>query len=122
MVVFLAVLAAAAVMILIENLRPARNWPRVRGWWLRAILVNGVQVGFVFIAGVVWDRYFSKWRPWSADRLGVTGGAIVGYIAITFIYYWWHRWRHEVPILWRWMHQLHHSPQRIEVITSFYKH
>src|SRR6202011_1341529 len=24
--------------------------------------------------------------------------------------------------LWRWVHQVHHSPQRIEVITSFYKH
>ncbi|HEX6160187.1 MAG TPA: sterol desaturase family protein, partial [Thermoanaerobaculia bacterium] len=24
--------------------------------------------------------------------------------------------------LWRWFHQLHHSPARIEIITSFYKH
>ncbi|GAB4356476.1 MAG: hypothetical protein OHK0021_00790 [Bryobacter sp.] len=54
--------------------------------------------------------------------MGTTGGALVGYIVITFVYYWWHRWRHEVPILWRWLHQVHHSPQRIEVITSFYKH
>src|SRR5262249_59117185 len=44
------------------------------------------------------------------------------YLVITFIYYWWHRWRHEVDFLWRWLHQVHHSPQRIEVITSFYKH
>src|SRR5262249_39822873 len=36
--------------------------------------------------------------------------------------YWWHRWRHEVDFLWRWLHQVHHSPQRIEIITSFYKH
>jgi sterol desaturase/sphingolipid hydroxylase (fatty acid hydroxylase superfamily) len=52
----------------------------------------------------------------------VTGGAIVGYLAITFVFYWWHRWRHEFSFLWRWFHQVHHSPQRIEVITSFYKH
>src|SRR5205823_3491246 len=26
------------------------------------------------------------------------------------------------PFLWRWLHQVHHSPQRIELITSFYKH
>ena len=25
-------------------------------------------------------------------------------------------------LLWRLFHQIHHSPQRIEVITSFYKH
>ncbi len=45
-----------------------------------------------------------------------------GYLVITFIYYWWHRFRHSVPMLWRYLHQLHHSPARIEVITSFYKH
>lgn len=122
MEVFLIVLGAALVMIAIEAARPARNWPRVRGWWARAVVVNLVQVGFVLAAGFAWDRYFSAWRPWSADGLGTTGGALVGYLVITFIYYWWHRWRHEVPVLWRWLHQFHHSPQRIEVITSFYKH
>ncbi len=29
--------------------------------------------------------------------------------------------RHSIPVLWRLLHQLHHSPTRIEVITSFYK-
>ena len=61
-------------------------------------------------------------RPWSADALGEVRGAIVGYLAITFVYYWWHRWRHSIRLLWRWFHQVHHSPQRIEIITSFYKH
>jgi sterol desaturase/sphingolipid hydroxylase (fatty acid hydroxylase superfamily) len=122
MIVTLIVLAAALAMALVEYMRPGRNWPRVKGWWARAIITNGVEVGSVFVAGVVWDRYFSAWRPWSADRLGTTGSALLGYLVITFVYYWWHRWRHEVPFLWRWFHQLHHSPQRIEVITSFYKH
>ena len=38
-------------------------------------------------------------RPWSADALGTAGGAVLGYVVITFIYYGWHRWRHEVPLL-----------------------
>lgn len=122
MVVFLVVLGAALAMMVVEVMKPARNWPRVQGWWVRAIAVNAVQVGAVFLSGLAWDRWMQGWRPWSADRLGVSGGAVVGYLAITFVYYWWHRWRHEVPLLWRWVHQFHHSPQRIEVITSFYKH
>lgn len=50
------------------------------------------------------------------------GGGIVGYLVITFIYYWWHRARHEIPLLWRWLHQIHHSAARLETITTFYKH
>jgi sterol desaturase/sphingolipid hydroxylase (fatty acid hydroxylase superfamily) len=49
------------------------------------------------------------------------GGAIAYFIA-TFVFYWWHRWRHRVDVLWLGFHQIHHSPQRIEVLTSFYKH
>jgi sterol desaturase/sphingolipid hydroxylase (fatty acid hydroxylase superfamily) len=49
------------------------------------------------------------------------GGAIAYFIA-TFIFYWWHRLRHENDFLWLAFHQIHHSPRRLEVITSFYKH
>jgi len=122
MTVFLVVLSFAVVMIFIERAGAARPWPQVRGWWIRAILLNGFQVLAVWIAGFGWNGWMVRHRPWSADRLGVTGGAVVGYLAITFVYYWWHRWRHDSSFLWRWVHQVHHSPQRIEVITSFYKH
>lgn len=122
MTIFFAVLAVALVMMLIEHFASGRTWPQVRGWWARAICLNAVQVGAVWLAGVGWNGWMVRHRPWSADRLGLIGGATVGYIVVTFAYYWWHRWRHESSLLWRWFHQVHHSPQRIEVITSFYKH
>ncbi len=116
------VFAAAVLMATFETARPVRRWPKVPGWLLRAIPLNLVQVGSVWLAGVLWDPWLLRHRPWSAAGLGVLGGATVGYLAHTFLFYWWHRWRHEVPLLWRLFHQVHHSPQRIEVITSFYKH
>jgi sterol desaturase/sphingolipid hydroxylase (fatty acid hydroxylase superfamily) len=39
----------------------------------------------------------------------------------TFFFYWWHRIRH-LNGFWQVLHQVHHSPKRIEVLTSFYKH
>ena len=47
---------------------------------------------------------------------------LAAYFVATFVFYWWHRWRHEVDWLWRHFHQIHHSPRRLEVVTSFYKH
>lgn len=117
-----SILIVAAVMIAIEAVRPGRSWPRVAGWWRRAALLNGVQAAVAYASALLWDRWMADHRWWTAEALGPVGGPMVGYLTITFIYYWWHRWRHTIPFLWRWFHQVHHSPQRIEIITSFYKH
>jgi sterol desaturase/sphingolipid hydroxylase (fatty acid hydroxylase superfamily) len=116
------VLGCAAVMIAIELTSPGRSWPKVAGWWTRALALNLFQAASVFVTGRFFDGWFDQHRLWSADALGTVGGALVGYVVHSFVYYWWHRWRHEVPFFWRWLHQVHHSPQRIEIITSFYKH
>jgi len=118
----LIVLGVAVAMIAIETLAPGRRWPSVRGWLARALLLNAAQAAVVFLTGVTWDRWFPQLRPWDLSALGTIPGALIGYLVITFVYYWWHRARHEIPFLWRWFHQVHHSPQRIEIITSFYKH
>lgn len=116
------VLAVGVAMLAVETWRPGRVFPRVRGWWPRAAALTTAQLGVVYLAGVAWDGWLRAHRPWSADRLGLAGSVVLGYLAITFVYYWWHRARHEVPFLWRWLHQVHHSPQRLEVMASFYKH
>jgi sterol desaturase/sphingolipid hydroxylase (fatty acid hydroxylase superfamily) len=77
----------------------------------------------VILAGVSWNRWL---RGWSIFRLPTSTPAIVvGFLAWfigTFVFYWWHRARHDVSFLWRVCHQIHHSPSRIEVLTAFYKH
>ncbi|MDD9935570.1 MAG: sterol desaturase family protein [Myxococcales bacterium] len=110
------------LMLAIERLWPGHVQPRVPRWWPRAAAASALQAAAVYLAGATWDTWLQSHRPWSADGLGVLAGALAGYLAVTLVYYFWHRARHEVPLLWRLCHQLHHSPRRIEVITSFYKH
>ena len=116
------VLLAALLMLAVERIAPGQPLPRVPHWLARAIALNSVQVAMVFVSGVTWDRWFPGHSLVDASGLGTAGGALLGYLAITFVYYWWHRARHEIPLLWRWVHQVHHSAQRLEVATSFYKH
>lgn len=118
----IVVAGAAALMMVFERLRPGRALASVRGWWGRALGASAIQAAMVLWAGATWDPWMQAHRPWSTRGLGMAGGAAVGYLAITLVYYGWHRARHEVDVLWRYCHQLHHSPQRIEVVTSFYKH
>ncbi len=119
----LIITLVAALMLLTERLWPAQKLPTVRLWWLRIAFVNLAQLGIVILAGYSWDRWLSSasifnlsehMNPWAA------GG--IAYFVSTFIYYFWHRIRHESSFFWRLCHQLHHSPRRIEVLASFYKH
>lgn len=112
----------AALMIAIERIWPGRALPKVKGWFGRVLSVDAIQILVVLAFGKWAEPLIVQLRPWDASSLGVLGGTAVGYLAITFVYYWWHRWRHEVPVLWRTLHQLHHSPTRMEIVTSFYKH
>jgi sterol desaturase/sphingolipid hydroxylase (fatty acid hydroxylase superfamily) len=122
MVIAVVVFVVALFMMGVELRRPGRSFPQVTTWYCRALLFNGVQAVSLFTIGAAADRFFSSHRMGLLTDLKAVPGALVGYVVHAFVYYWWHRWRHEVPFLWRHLHQFHHSPQRIEIVTSFYKH
>ncbi len=120
--IFVLVLIAG-LMVIIERVWPGQKLPTVRLWWLRIALVNAVQLGIVILAGISWDRWLASASLLHlTDHFGLWLSAVIAYVVSTFIYYFWHRVRHESSFFWRLCHQLHHSPQRIEVLASFYKH
>lgn len=107
----------------VERLAPGWRLPHVRTWPLRVIAINAIQLGVVLVAGVTWDEWFRGSSLVDVSSHLAPGAAgFAAYFIATFVFYWWHRARHEVDWLWRHFHQIHHSPQRLEVITSFYKH
>jgi sterol desaturase/sphingolipid hydroxylase (fatty acid hydroxylase superfamily) len=118
----LIVVAAAGLLMTLERIAPGSPLPPVRGWWIRSLAINLTQALAVYVGTLTWDRWLPALAWWRAEQLGTVPAAALGYLAITFFFYWWHRARHEVPLLWRWLHQVHHSAARIEVATSFYKH
>jgi hypothetical protein len=117
------ILAVFVACFVLERVVPGWRLPRVETWPFRVIAINVVQLGVVLLAGLSWERWLSSRSIFqlSAHVHPLLGGFIAYFIA-TFVFYWWHRWRHEADLLWLGFHQIHHSPQRIEVITSFYKH
>jgi sterol desaturase/sphingolipid hydroxylase (fatty acid hydroxylase superfamily) len=116
-------IAVAGGFYVVERIWPAGELPKVRGWWARVALVNLVQCGALLLAGQTWDRWLRRASLLHlSDWLGDMPAALLAYLFSTFVYYWWHRVRHESALFWRLCHQLHQSPRRIELVTSFYKH
>ncbi len=121
MIVYL--LGVFVVCFAVERAIPGWPLPKVRTWPLRVVAVNLIQIAIVLLAGVTWEKWLSSASLFKLEaHVGPTAGGFIAYFIATFIFYWWHRWRHENDFLWRMFHQIHHSPQRLEVITSFYKH
>ena len=116
-------LSVFAACFLLESLAPGWKLPRVKTWPVRVLAVNAVQISVVVLAGLTWEKWLSSFSILKlSHQVPPLIGGLIAYFAATFVFYWWHRWRHEFDFLWRGFHQIHHSPQRLEVITSFYKH
>ena len=109
-------------MLIIEVFYKRNQWPTIQKWWFHAMIFNLLQIVIVFLGTYSWDQWFSHFHLLNISHLNPITGALISYITITFVYYWWHRLRHENHLLWRLLHQVHHSANRIELITSFYKH
>lgn len=117
-----AIVAIALVMIGVERLTPGAPTPVTRLWYPRAIALNVCQVAVVITAGFTWNRWMRGASLLHSARWPDVFAVGLTYLISTFIFYWWHRWRHESAFWWRFAHQIHHSASRLEILTAFYKH
>lgn len=122
MAIFLIFVVAAGCFAA-ERFWPAMELPRVRGWWQRIVLINTIQFALTLLIGQTWSRHFAEDSLWHLRAHFSDGvSALIAYFVLTFVYYWWHRLRHDSHFFWRLCHQLHHSTRRLEIVASFYKH
>ena len=118
---FIIISIGLVIAITLERLFPRAKLPYKQGWILRAIVFNTIQLVVVIASAFTWEVWLqgpSLFKlPWSPFYNG-----LFAYVINTWVFYWWHYVRHENTFLWLAIHQFHHSPVRIEAITSFYKH
>ena len=113
---------ATIFFLLFERIKPGRMLPKIKNWYYMALMINVIQLIITLLTARLWIEIFGeislfKIRNWQSEILQGFFGWLVG----TFFFYWWHRVRH-IKGFWLIFHQLHHSPSRIEAVTSFYKH
>ncbi len=119
----LAIPVTYFVFLAAEKLRPARAFPPRRGWqgigiaFLLAVMAAGAVV-----PSLVPAEWLAANRWMDGSALGLAGGTVVGYLVLSGVMYAWHRTVHNVGFLWRGVHQLHHSPQRVDIPGSVVFH
>ena len=111
------------VMLAVELRWPARRFPARRGWHLLGIafLLLIATVGAVVPLLLPLD-WMAAHRWLDGGALGVAGGTLLGWFVLSGLSYVYHRGAHTLPWLWRATHQLHHSPQRVDISGSAFFH
>ena len=122
-----AVALAALTLLAVESLWPNHRESFDWRWIARALGLTLMGMALVIAASDVFDPWLQsvKLFPAASRRIAAWPAplsGLLGYYCVTFLVYWWHRMRHSSNLLWRVFHQIHHSPARIEVLTTFYAH
>ena len=102
-------------MLVVEAIAPARKFP-ARKWWR----VAGVGLFFLMgalatFAPLMLAQLAGPHRLLDLSGLGVIGGTLVGFGALTLVNFALHRAYHRSHFLWRAVHQLHHSAVRVDL-------
>lgn len=126
---FLIIGGSLLFLMILERIFPHFEMKYVDGWWIWLFFIYAFQSLSVIIATFTWEQWFQDREYFNdptqfhlSDYVTPFWGGIIGYIFNTWVFYWWHLARHHIYPLWILTHQMHHSPTRIETITSFYKH
>jgi len=122
----LLTVAFAVALMLYERTRPNVDYPSDWHWMGRAAGFGIAGVLLTMLLGAWIESHASVFsflrRENSLTRLPDWIQGFAGYLCVTFIVYWWHRFRHQSDRLWTLFHQIHHSTYRLEVATAFYAH
>ncbi|MDH5480938.1 MAG: sterol desaturase family protein [Nitrosomonas sp.] len=107
-------------LFLMERLKPARHFPVMRQWfyhWTGIIIFATFWLGGLLL---IWPIVPELWDGLST--LSLWKQVMLTYLLYSFIAYWYHRLRHSMPLLWRYLHYMHHSPAHMDTRVTFWRH
>ncbi len=107
------------LFFILEKKYPARHLPRNSDfyhWWL-----------FAQVFSIFWLKIIALVITMPTEDLVKTHTEIIQkgllfFFVYSFFNYWWHRFKHQNPTFWHYIHRFHHVPSKMETALIFFKH
>lgn len=116
----LSVIGIFAALALWEALFPARVLPRVRGWRIKGLLAFAAFLAISSYLPFLWADWLAPLQLADLSSLGTLPGAALGVLLYEAGVWAWHRSLHGSGTLWRYLHQWHHSAERLDTWGAFW--
>jgi sterol desaturase/sphingolipid hydroxylase (fatty acid hydroxylase superfamily) len=116
----LTVFALYGALLLWEALAPARKLPDVPRWRMRAFASFGAYFLLSSYLPLLWSGTLARWQFVDLAALGTWAGAAVGLLVYELGAYAYHRGLHASDRLFRAVHQMHHSAERLDGASAFW--
>ena len=123
MLEFIAALVAMFIVFAVfDAAYPARPQPEQSLWRVRGVIAFALYYAIAFTAPFMWDRLFAQYTLFDASSLPIWAQIGGGYLLMNLGMYVWHRSMHGSDLLWRHVHQMHHSAERIDIWGAYWFH
>ncbi|MBI4057509.1 MAG: sterol desaturase family protein [Elusimicrobia bacterium] len=123
-----AFVGVLSLMFSLESIWPKREWktPRWKRLSVHSVLsvLNTLLLRFTIATPLLLLTDLLEKRQWGLSHaLGLNGWGeiVVTLILFDFFDYWWHRFNHTAPLLWR-FHRVHHMDTHVDVTTALRFH
>lgn len=116
-----ALFAAFAILEVIA-LGRGRAFPEMSGWKIQGLAFAALYFGVATYAPLAWDEAIGAHSLFDASVLPMWLQIAGGFLVLQLFIYGWHRTMHSNDTLWRAMHQMHHSAERIDIWSAFVFH
>ena len=96
-----ALLTVFGACLIVERFRPGWKQPKRREWEYRVLFLGAFELSVVLLIGTLARDWWQlpSMLDWSTHHPAL--GGLMAYLVASFVFYWWHRARHECGFLWR---------------------
>jgi sterol desaturase/sphingolipid hydroxylase (fatty acid hydroxylase superfamily) len=122
-----AIVIGAMIIVLLERWRPyTKGQPLLRAQFFNDLIMYGIVQSYILALVISWMLehipYFT-----AISKLGlVSGWPLMAQLALFLVehdlyIYWFHRWQHNSPVLWR-IHEAHHATTEVDWLSGARSH
>lgn len=118
--VSLTVIGLYAALMVLEAVIPARQLPTIRGWRTRGLIAFAAYFFISSYLPLLLASQLAHLQLFDLSSLGKWSGALAAVLVYELGTYVWHRAMHASDFLWRTVHQMHHSAERLDTYSAFW--